>query len=77
MIAIVNVDKNLRETGPHEYEVRINRKPLFRFKHNREDSIASLFGRAQQAAWDAEAEAHNNGIHSDRQECYKGQDKEG
>ena len=54
MITIVNVDKNLRRTGVHEYEVRVNRKPLFRFKHPRENSLASLLGRAHQAAWDAE-----------------------
>ena len=50
MIAIVNIDKNLRETGEHLYEVRINHKPLFQFKHNREKPIQELFKQAMEAA---------------------------
>ena len=50
MIAIVNVDKNVRESGPHEYEVRINREPLFRFTHDREKPIFKLFIKAAFAA---------------------------
>lgn len=36
MIAIVNVDENVRKYGPHEYELRINRRVVARFTHNRE-----------------------------------------
>lgn len=39
MIAIVNVDKNVRESGPHEYELRINSPVITRFTHNREEPL--------------------------------------
>ena len=50
MIAIVNIDPNVRATGEHLYEVRINNKPLFQFKHNREEPIQQLFKQAMEAA---------------------------
>ena len=39
MIAIINVDKNVRQSGPHEYELRINRYVVARFTHNREEPL--------------------------------------
>lgn len=49
MIAIVNVDPDLRETGPHLYEVRINRTVVAKFSHRREDDMSTLFERAAHA----------------------------
>jgi len=39
MIAIVNVDENVSQSGPHEYELRINKRVVARFTHNREESL--------------------------------------
>lgn len=50
MIAIVNVSEKVKRDGPHEYEVRINSKPLFRFTHNREHNLTQLFLKAAEAA---------------------------
>ncbi len=36
MICIVNVDKNVRDSGPHEYELRLNNFVIARFTHDRE-----------------------------------------
>lgn len=49
MIAIVNIDENLRDSGPHEYEVRINYKPIARFTHNREERLSRCLERAASA----------------------------
>ena len=46
MIAIINVDKNPRESGAHNYELRINRKVITRFIHNREESLGMCLLRA-------------------------------
>ena len=43
MITIVNVDKNVRERGVHEYEIKINQKVITRFTHKREESLKELF----------------------------------
>lgn len=50
MIAIVNVDKNVRESGPHEYELRINRHVVARFTHNREEPLHECLMKAAIAA---------------------------
>lgn len=39
MIAIVNISKKPVEKGPHVYEIRINRRVIARFTHNREDPL--------------------------------------
>ena len=49
-IIITNVTPFSTAKGEHEYEVRINSKPLFRFTHNREDSIFVLLKAAALAA---------------------------
>ena len=49
MIAIINIDPDLRQTGPHLYEVRINREVVATFVHNREDDLFALFERAAHA----------------------------
>ncbi len=53
MIAIVNIDKNVRESGPHLYELRINRKVITTFIHYRERSLYQcLFAAALAVAKD-------------------------
>jgi hypothetical protein len=52
MIAIVNVDKNLRPSGTHDYELRINRKVVARFTHEREHGLATCLQLAAVAAQD-------------------------
>jgi len=49
MIAIVNVDKNIRNTGPHEYELRINGRVITKFIHNREESLSECLMMAATA----------------------------
>ena len=49
MIAIVNVDKNPKPSGFHEYELRINRNVIVTFTHNREDSLEKCLELAAQA----------------------------
>lgn len=49
MIAIVNVDKNVRDEGPHQYELRINRTVIATFMHNREDTLDVCLERAAEA----------------------------
>jgi hypothetical protein len=49
MIAIVNIDPNPRESGFHLYEIRINRKPITRFMHKREDDLSVCLGIAAKA----------------------------
>jgi hypothetical protein len=46
MIAIVNISKKQRSTGPHLYQIRINNKIVTQFRHNREDSLDVLFEKA-------------------------------
>lgn len=50
MIGIVNVDENVRETGPHKYEIRINRMFVTSFEHNREEPLHECLLRAAVAA---------------------------
>lgn len=50
MIAIVNIDKNVRKSGPHEYELRINNFVVTRFTHNREEPLHECLMRAAIAA---------------------------
>lgn len=50
MIGIVNVSPQATESGPHEYEVRINFQPIFRFVHNREEPLSVLLHKASVAA---------------------------
>ena len=55
MIAIVNVDKNPRPSGLHEYELRINNNVITTFTHKREDSLEKCLQLASQAAAKANA----------------------
>ena len=50
MIAIVNVDTIPRSSGPHIYELRINKEVIATFTHNREDSLEKCLQLASQAA---------------------------
>ena len=50
MIAIVNVDENVRAKGPHEYELRINKRVVARFTHNREEPLHECLMKAAIAA---------------------------
>ena len=50
MIAIVNVDTIPRSSGPHIYELRINKEVIATFMHNREDSLEKCLQLASQAA---------------------------
>lgn len=49
MIAIVNIEKDVKSDGPHLYEVRINFDPKARFYHNREDDLATCLRKAADA----------------------------
>lgn len=46
MIAIVNVSKDPKPTGPHPYEVRINHRVIARFTHQREQGLSVCLYRA-------------------------------
>lgn len=50
MIAIVNVDENVRTGGPHKYELRINRKVIATFTHDREKPLRDCLLAAAVAA---------------------------
>lgn len=50
MIAIVNVDKNIRNSGQHDYELRINKRVVARFTHNREEPLHECLLKAAIAA---------------------------
>jgi len=50
MIAIVNVSKKLRATGWHDYEVRVNREVICKFRHKREDGLAVCLEIASKTA---------------------------
>ena len=54
-IIIQNIDKNLRETGEHLYQLRINNHVICEFTHNREDTLAQCLMRAEEAAANASA----------------------
>lgn len=43
MVAIVNVEPNPTVDGQHLYEIRINQKPIARFRHDRQHSLVALF----------------------------------
>ena len=49
-IVIVNITKNPKPSGEHLYEVRINQKPLFKFKHERSEPLSICFSQAAKAA---------------------------
>jgi hypothetical protein len=53
MIAIVNVDENVRTGGPHKYELRINRKVVATFTHDREKPLRDCLLAAALAAEEA------------------------
>ena len=46
MIAIVNIGGNVRKSGPHLYEIRINREPVTRFTHDREKPLSKCLFNA-------------------------------
>ena len=54
MIAIVNIDGSL--PGEYRYEVRINRKYITTFEHNRPDGLAVCLKKASEAVKQAESE---------------------
>ena len=39
MICIVNIDRNVRKTGQHLYELRINDHQVIKFTHDREKPL--------------------------------------
>ena len=49
MIAIVNVSPNPQPAGEHTYSLRINRREILQFTHNREDSLAVCLRKAAEA----------------------------
>ncbi|HUU86868.1 MAG TPA: hypothetical protein VMX17_03855 [Candidatus Glassbacteria bacterium] len=49
-ILIVNITNDPQPTGVHEYEVRINRTPKFRFKHRREEPLSECLRLAYEGA---------------------------
>lgn len=49
MIAIVNVSPVPQETGPHLYEVRINRRVVATFVYKREKGLAACLRKAAKA----------------------------
>lgn len=50
MIAIVNIDKNPRETGKHLYSLRINNNEICTFHHDRERPLWECLSTAAIAA---------------------------
>lgn len=50
MIAIVNVSKDPQPFGEHTYELRINRKVIATFTHNREETLYTCLTKAAKAA---------------------------
>lgn len=50
MIAIVNIDKNPRQSGEHCYQLRINRRVICEFTHNREEPLHECLLKAAIAA---------------------------
>jgi hypothetical protein len=54
MIAIVNVSKDLKPTGQHTYELRINRDVIATFTHRREEGMSRCLQRAALAAEQAQ-----------------------
>ena len=50
MTAIVNVDDAVTDKGPHVYELRINKRAVARFIHNREEPLHECLLRAAIAA---------------------------
>lgn len=49
MIAIINIDKNLRQFGVHDYQIKINSMDICQFKHKREDGLAACLLAASKA----------------------------
>lgn len=49
MIVIINVSKEPKLKGVHEYEVRINREVICKFKHKREEGLDVCLTRAAKA----------------------------
>jgi hypothetical protein len=50
MIAVINVDENVRHSGPHKYELRLNKYHIATFTHNREEPMHELLLKAAIAA---------------------------
>jgi len=50
MIAIINIDKNVRQTGYHLYSLSINEKGKFYFSHKREEPLSACLLSAYEAA---------------------------
>lgn len=63
MIAIVNVSKKIKPTGPHKYELRINSTVLAEFNHNREDSLSICLRKAADAHDKAKQDLLENLVH--------------
>jgi hypothetical protein len=68
MIAIINVAMHPAPSGPHPYEVRVNRELITTFVHNREDGLAMCLRRAADACDEAQAEEFREMI-SHTREC--------
>ena len=57
MIVIANVSPYSRKTGWHEYEVRINQEIITRFRHLREEDLATCLRLAADAVDKARGES--------------------
>lgn len=66
MIAIVNVSKRLRTRGLQDYEVRINRMPVCRFQHRREEGLEVCLRRAAAAVEENRGEIRLRGLIIDK-----------
>jgi hypothetical protein len=52
MILIRNISPKVRATGIHEYEIRINRDLIAKFKHKREEGLSVCLRKASEAVYD-------------------------
>ena len=48
-VVVINIDKDVRPSGPHLYEVRLNQIPLASFVHIREDGMVVCMRKAAEA----------------------------
>ncbi len=54
MLAIVNIDPNLRKTGVHRYSLRLNSLEICQFKHKREEPMSEILYLAATAVYELE-----------------------
>ncbi len=49
MLGIVNIDENPRQSGRHEYSLRLNNLEICKFHHKREECMSRILDRAADA----------------------------